>query len=74
MAESKEKKSFAQRFLDAVEKLGNKLPDPIVLFMIIAGLILLASWIAGMFGLSAKIQLMEKQLKQLTCFQVTNCQ
>ena len=54
MAESKEKKSFAQRFLDAVEKLGNKLPDPIVLFMIIAGLILLASWIAGMFGLSAK--------------------
>lgn len=54
MAEQKEKKSFAQRFLDVIEKLGNKLPDPIVLFMIIAGLILLASWIAGMFGLSAK--------------------
>lgn len=45
---------MGQRFLDIIEKVGNKLPDPIVLFMMIAGLILVASWIFGMLGVSVE--------------------
>src|SRR5699024_5339976 len=50
----RKKKGVGQSFLDTIEKLGNKLPDPIVLFMMIAGLILVASWIAGMLGVSVE--------------------
>src|SRR5699024_12164598 len=32
-----------QRFLDGVERLGNKLPHPVTLFAILAGLVLLLS-------------------------------
>ena len=46
------RKSFVQRMLDGIEKVGNKLPDPAVLFLI--GLVitwLLSSWLSGMtFG------------------------
>lgn len=48
----RQSKSAGQRFLDIIEKLGNKLPDPIVLFIIIAAIILVASWITGMLGIS----------------------
>ncbi|WP_053362737.1 AbgT family transporter [Bacillus sp. FJAT-27251] len=49
----KEKKSFFERMLDSIEKAGNKLPDPIVLFFVLSGIVLLASFIAGIFNLSA---------------------
>lgn len=54
MEDAKKKKGIGQSFLDVIEKLGNKLPDPIVLFMLIAGLILVASWIAGTLGVSVE--------------------
>src|SRR6188508_1322826 len=40
------------RFLDAVERIGNKLPDPVTLFVIGALLVLLASSIAAAAGWS----------------------
>ncbi|HVP72339.1 MAG TPA: AbgT family transporter [Phycisphaerales bacterium] len=40
------------RFLDAVERIGNKLPDPVTLFVIGALLVLLASSIAAAGGWS----------------------
>ncbi|PAE26356.1 AbgT family transporter [Bacillus sp. 7894-2] len=49
----KEKKTFFDRMLDSIEYAGNKLPDPIVLFFILCGIILGASFIAGLFKLSA---------------------
>ena len=33
------KKSWIDRMLDSIEKAGNKLPDPITLFIILAGII-----------------------------------
>lgn len=54
MNSKKEKKGMGQYFLDGIEKVGNKLPDPIVLFIIIAGLILVASWIFGKLGVSVE--------------------
>ncbi|RYG73021.1 AbgT family transporter [Lentibacillus lipolyticus] len=52
--ESGERKGFINRFLNGIEKAGNKLPDPIVLFIILMGLILASSFVAGSLGLKAK--------------------
>ncbi|MGY3715819.1 AbgT family transporter [Sutcliffiella cohnii] len=49
----KEKKSFFDRMLDSIESAGNKLPDPIVLFFILCGIVLLASFITSYFNVSA---------------------
>jgi aminobenzoyl-glutamate transport protein len=49
----KRKKSFFDRMLDSIEYAGNKLPDPIVLFFILCGITLLASYIASLFHVSA---------------------
>ncbi|MGE7834776.1 AbgT family transporter [Viridibacillus arvi] len=49
----KPKKKIIERFLDGVEKAGNKLPDPVTLFVIMAFLILGLSWIMAKFNVSA---------------------
>ncbi|HIW95012.1 MAG TPA: AbgT family transporter [Candidatus Corynebacterium gallistercoris] len=40
-------------FLGTVEKIGNKLPDPFWLFVILGGLVLVTSWIGSSIGMSA---------------------
>lgn len=52
MAEPQKRRGFL-RFLDAVERIGNRLPDPITLFVLFAALAVLASWIASVAGISA---------------------
>ena len=47
------KKSLVQRFLDTVERVGNKLPDPVILFL----LLLVLTWVAS--ALLAPIQFTE---------------
>ena len=39
--------------LDKIERAGNKLPDPITLFIILAGVVLVLSWVLSMLGISA---------------------
>ncbi|WP_249870541.1 AbgT family transporter [Oceanobacillus saliphilus] len=51
--ETKKKQSFVDRFLNKVEIIGNKLPDPIVIFIILMGIILVASFIASLFNVKA---------------------
>ena len=46
-------KGFVQRTLDWVEVGGNKLPQPVTLFAILMLMVLVASWIAGVMGISA---------------------
>jgi aminobenzoyl-glutamate transport protein len=41
------------RFLDAVERVGNKLPDPITLFALLALGAVLVSWLVSALGISA---------------------
>lgn len=55
MSQKKEKgrKGFFDRLLDSIEYAGNKLPDPIVLFFILCGIALLASFITSYFQVSA---------------------
>ncbi|WP_414054279.1 AbgT family transporter [Macrococcus equi] len=54
MNENVKKKGFMDKFLDGIERAGNKLPDPVVIFISLCGLILIASWIASLFGVKAK--------------------
>jgi len=53
MEETKGKTSFTKRMLDKVEAAGNKLPQPVTLFAILMGIVLLLSWIFGSMGVSA---------------------
>lgn len=53
MNENLKKKGWMDRFLDNIEKAGNKLPDPVVIFITLCGLILTASFVAAKMGVSA---------------------
>ena len=44
------KKSLALRFLDGVERTGNRLPDPLTLFAIAALLVIAVSWLFSTLG------------------------
>lgn len=46
------KKSLFLRFLDGVERLGSKLPDPITMFLLAAILVVLVSWLAASAGVA----------------------
>ena len=47
------RRSWANRMLDVVERTGNRLPDPITVFVIFAGIVLVLSWLGSVLGLSA---------------------
>ncbi|MCM3323698.1 AbgT family transporter [Cytobacillus kochii] len=47
------KKKLTDRFLDSIERAGNKLPDPITLFVIMSGMILILSFLLAKIGVSA---------------------
>jgi len=47
------KRSLGFRALDAIERVGNMLPHPVTLFAILAGIVLVASWISSLLGVSA---------------------
>ncbi|MDR1376528.1 MAG: AbgT family transporter [Synergistaceae bacterium] len=51
--EVKVKEGFFGRILSGIERAGNKLPDPITLFVILAAAVLVISWICSLFGASA---------------------
>ncbi len=48
------KKTFFARALDKIEIVGNKLPHPATLFAIMAGLVIVLSFVATLFGLEAE--------------------
>ncbi|QNO16542.1 AbgT family transporter [Alkalicella caledoniensis] len=46
------KRNFGDSILGGIEKVGNKLPHPITLFFLLAGLTLVLSWIVSMLGIT----------------------
>jgi len=77
------KKGAILGVLDSVERLGNRLPEPLTLFGLFSFLILLASWLAAAFGVSvvhpgtgetvAAVNLLSKEgLRRLFSEAVTN--
>lgn len=53
MKEEKEKKGLLDRWMDVIERVGNALPDPVSLFIILAILVVLTSAVFGAMGVSA---------------------
>jgi aminobenzoyl-glutamate transport protein len=43
-------KTTMQRILDAVEKVGNMVPHPVVIFLILIGIVIVLSALLGLFG------------------------
>lgn len=48
-----QKKSLLNKILNQIEKAGNKLPDPMTLFLIMAGIVLIASFVLSSLGVFA---------------------
>lgn len=48
------RRTFFDRFLDGIERAGNRLPDPVTLFLILVGLVMVASWIAAALGAAVR--------------------
>ena len=42
-------KTVMQRLLDGVEKVGNMVPHPVIIFLILIGIVIVLSAIAGCF-------------------------
>lgn len=53
MISNKEKKTFTNRVLDNIERTGNRLPDPVMIFIFLCVIILVISFITGKLGVSA---------------------
>lgn len=47
------KRSLGERFLDAVERIGNKLPDPVAIFVIIIAILMAVSALGASLGWTA---------------------
>lgn len=54
MNQVKHKVSFVNRFLNIVEKAGNRLPDPSILFFLLCAGLIVLSWLISLFGVSVK--------------------
>ncbi len=65
---------LADRALNLVERTGNRLPDPITLFVIFAGVVLLLSWIAASVGVSAVHPQTEEEIRALNLLNAENIQ
>jgi aminobenzoyl-glutamate transport protein len=59
-----ERRGLVNRFLDLVERVGNKLPDPAVLFVIALAMVWVLSWLleGTTFQLPSKDGIVEKQV------------
>ncbi|MGL5315813.1 MAG: AbgT family transporter [Peptostreptococcaceae bacterium] len=55
--QNKTKKSKIQGFMDGIEKVGNKLPHPVLMFIYIAISVLVLSAVLGTIGVKASIDL-----------------
>lgn len=53
MVEEKTKKGMLDKILDGIERVGNKLPDPITLFLGLAVIVVLISWLCSALGVQA---------------------
>ena len=56
----KQKKSFLLKALDSVESVGNALPHPATIFIILSAVIVVASAIAGSMGLSVSYDMVDQ--------------
>ena len=54
-----QKKTFIQKALDGVEKVGNKVPHPVLMFLYLIAFIIVLSHVLYMFGVSVTSEVLE---------------
>lgn len=69
-AVSVSKPSLLLRFLARVERVGNALPHPAILFLGLAGIVIVASWIASVAGLQAMHPIKKELIQPLNLLSV----
>lgn len=47
------KRSAVNRFLSWIERVGNKTPNPVMIFILLIGVIIFASWVFSLLGVSS---------------------
>ena len=51
--------TFLERMLDGIERFGNKMPDPAILFLILCGVVIVLSQILFWFGVKATFEVVK---------------
>ena len=58
-------KTFLQKLLDGVERVGNKVPHPAVIFFILSGLVIVLSHLLYLLGTSVDYEVVNPKTHQL---------
>jgi len=64
--QSVSEKSGMQKFLDVVERVGNKVPHPAVIFLMLLGLVIVLSQVLHMTGTSVTYEVIVPDVSQVT--------
>lgn len=65
MIEAAPAKTFVQKLLDSVETIGNKAPDPAVIFVILSALVMALSHLFNLLGTSVAYEVINPQTHQV---------
>jgi aminobenzoyl-glutamate transport protein len=60
-----DEKTFVEKLLDMVERVGNKVPHPVVIFILLIGLVILLSHLFYLAGVSVTYQAVNPETDQL---------
>ncbi|MDF2810176.1 MAG: p-aminobenzoyl-glutamate transporter [Microvirga sp.] len=58
-------KTVMQRFLDTVEKVGNMVPHPVVIFLILIGIVIVLSAVLSLFGAAVSFERINAETHQV---------
>lgn len=59
------RKPFMERFLDAVERVGNKVPHPAMIFVILIGIVIALSHLFYLMGLHVSYEVLNPETDKL---------
>ncbi|MEW8956521.1 AbgT family transporter [Clostridium sp.] len=65
------KKNLTQRFLDVLERVGNKLPHPVTIFLILSAIVVIVSHIAAKTGVSVTYEGVDTKTKEVKMITTT---
>src|SRR3712207_2864570 len=58
-------KTLMQRFLDGVEKVGNMVPHPVVIFLALIGIVIVLSVVFSLFGTAVTLETINPDTNQI---------
>ncbi len=64
--QTKDKKGFLLRALDTVERVGNGLPNPATIFLILTGVVIVCSAVCAAFGVSVTYDYLDSSTGEIT--------